>query len=280
MPIGLSNRDKSYIMPQKGAVLLDNTYISYFDFANLLADASGEILRAGFKTKFNVEQKADSSPVTQIDIEVEKRIRCLIEAEFPDHGIVGEEFGNIRVESPYQWVIDPIDGTKSFIAGNPTFTTLIALLHDGKPIIGIIDQPILRERWAAISGQKTLFNNEPLPHLIDNKKLAQATLSTTSTDYFSDVQANKFASLKNSVANTSLGGDAYAYAMLASGKLDIVLDAGMKPYDFCALPPIIEGVGGLISDWQGKSLTLSSDGSVVACANKELFDDAVLLLDK
>ena len=267
-------------MLQKGAVLLDNTYISYFDFANLLADASGEILRTGFKTNFNVEQKADLSPVTQIDTQVERRIRSLIEAEFPEHGIVGEEFGNIRAESPYQWVIDPIDGTKSFIAGNTTFTTLIALLHDEKPIIGLIDQPILRERWAAISGQKTLYNNEKLPPLIGNKKLAQATLSTTSTNYFSDAQANKFTSLKNSVANISLGGDAYAYAMLASGKLDVVIDAGMKPYDYCALPPIIEGVGGIITDWARKPLTLSSDGSVVACASKELFEEALLILNK
>ena len=250
--------------------MLDNSYISYFDFANLLADASAEILRAGFKTKLNVEQKADSSPVTQIDIEVEKRIRSLIEVEFPEHGIIGEEFGNIREDSPYQWVIDPIDGTKSFIAGETTFTTLIALLHNGKPIIGLIDQPVLRERWAAISGQTTLYNNKPLAILNNKNTLEKATISTTSIGYFTTGQEKKFAKLRNVAANTSLGGDAYAYAILASGKLDIVVDAGMKPYDFCALPPIIEGVGGIISDWAGKPLTLSSDGSVIACANKEL----------
>ncbi len=280
MPIGLSNRDKSYIMLQKGAVLLDNTYISYFDFAGLLADASGEILRAGFKTNFNIEQKEDSSPVTQIDIEVERRIRSLIEAEFPEHGIVGEEFGNIREKSHYQWVIDPIDGTKSFIAGNTTFTTLIALLHDGKPIIGIIDQPILRERWAAISGQKTLFNNTPLPILANKTTLKAAKISTTSIGYFTPEQEKKFIGLRAIAANTSIGGDAYAYGLLASGKMGIVVDAGMKPYDYCALTPIIEGVGGIISDWQGKPLTLDSDGSVIACASKELFEEALLILNK
>lgn len=255
--------------------MLDNIYIPYFDFANLLADASGEILRSGFKTSYKIEEKADQSPVTQLDTKVEQCIRALIEEKFPEHGIVGEELGNTRGESPYQWVIDPIDGTKAFIAGETTFTTLIALLHNEKPVIGIIDQPIRKERWAAISGQRTLYNNKPLPPLGDKKNLARTTLATTSTDYFSDTQANRVALLKKSVANTILGGDAYAYAMLASGMLDIVLDAGMKSYDFCALPPIIEGVGGIISDWAGKPLTLHSDGSVIACANNELYKEVI-----
>lgn len=258
--------------------MLDNSYIAYFDFANLLADASGEILRAGFKTNFNIEQKADSSPVTQIDIKVEQHIRSLIEKKFPEHGIIGEEFGNIHENSPYQWVIDPIDGTKSFIAGNTTFTTLIALLHNGKPIIGLIDQPILRERWAAITGQQTLYNNKPLAILNNKNTLEKANISTTSIGYFTTEQEGKFAKLRDVAANTSLGGDAYAYGLLTKGKLDIVVDAGMKPYDFCALPPIIEGVGGIISDWAGKPLTLSSDGSVIACANKELHGQILAFL--
>ncbi len=251
-------------------ILLENIDNKYLNFANILADASGEILRKGFKTPVNIEQKTDSSPVTQLDIAVEKCLRDLIEKQFPDHGIIGEELGNIRENSEYIWVIDPIDGTRSFIAGYPIFTTLIALLRNGKPILGVIDQPILHERWTAISGKKTLYNNSILSKLTNTHTLAQASIATTSTSYFLGSQAEKFANLRKIVSNTVFGGDGYAYAMLASGRLDIVLDTGMKPYDFCALSPIIEGVGGKITDWAGNPLTLRSDGSAIAAASIEL----------
>lgn len=256
--------------------MLEN-YIQYLEFARTLAEASGEILRDGFKTGYKVEQKADLSPVTQLDIAVEERIRALIEEKFPEHGIVGEELGNIREESPYQWVIDPIDGTKAFIAGKTTFTTLIALLHHEKPVLGIIDQPILRERWSGVTGEQSLYK-VPLPHLNNQKSLQTASISTTSTDYFTEEQAAKFAKLCEKAENCILGGDAYAYGLLASGNLDIVVDAGMKPYDFCALAPIIAGVGGIITDWTGNPLTLHSDGSVIACANNGLHGEALGLL--
>lgn len=259
---------------------MENIYSEYLSFAHTLADAGGTILRHCFKTPFDIKQKADFSPVTQVDIEVEKRIRCLIEEKFPGHGIIGEEFGNSREDSPYQWVIDPIDGTKSFIAGYPVFTTLIALLDDGKPVIGLIDQPVLYERWSAISGQPALYNNSLLPRLDNEGTLAQASIATTTADYFSPGQKAKFVKLQASTANTIFGGDAYAYAMLASGRLDIVLDVDMKPYDFCALVPIIEGVGGVITDWAGAPLSLSSDGSVIAAANRELHIKALSILSK
>ncbi len=255
-----------------------NQYNQYLDFAHSLAEASGEILRDGFKSQYRVESKADLSPVTQLDIAVEERIRTFIEEKFPGHGIVGEELGSIREESPYQWVIDPIDGTKAFIAGKTSFTTLIALLHHEKPVIGIIDQPIQRERWVGISGEQSLYNKAPLPHLNNQKSLQASQISTTSTDYFTKEQAEKFAKLCEKAENCILGGDAYAYGLLASGNLEIVVDAGMKPYDFLALAPVIEGVGGFITDWAGKPLTLHSDGSVIACANKDLHADSLKLL--
>jgi len=249
-------------------------------FADKLADASGDILRKGFHGALNIETKADSTPVTQIDREVESRLKAMIEQVYPSHGIIGEEFGNTHGNSPYQWVIDPIDGTKAFIAGYLTFTTLIALLHNGKPIIGIIDQPILKQRWAAISGQQTLLNSTPLPLLSNKKTLKQASIATTSTGYFSDGQAEKIKKLKENCANLILGGDAYAYAMLASGKLDIVIDVAMKPYDYCALAPVIEGVGGVITDWSGKPLSLHSDGSVISAASKELHVACLEILNR
>jgi histidinol phosphatase-like enzyme (inositol monophosphatase family) len=258
----------------------ERIYAEYLDFANKLADASGKILRSSFKSPVNIAQKADLTPVTQADTEAEGQIRSLIEEKFPDHGIIGEEFGGIRPESPYQWVIDPIDGTKSFIAGYPIFTTLIALLHHGKPILGLIDQPVLSERWAAVINQPALYNDTPLPVLPDRNILPLSNIATTSFKYFTGAQAEKFARLQASCANTISGGDAYAYAMLASGRLDIVLDAGMKPYDFCALAPIIEGVGGIISDWQGQPLSLLSDGTVLAAASTQLHTQALSLLNK
>ncbi len=267
----MCNADKTpNITLPLGVIILPENNHKYLDFANILTNASGEILRKGFKAPVNIEQKTDSSPVTQLDIAVEKCLRDLIERQFPDHGIVGEELGNIRENSEYIWVIDPIDGTRSFIAGYPIFTTLIALLHNGKPILGLIDQPILHERWAAISGEKTLYNNSILPKLTNKHTLAQASITTTSTNYFTKSQAEIFAKLSRTATNTVFGGDGYAYAMLASGRLDIVLDTGMKPYDFCALSPIIEGVGGKITDWAGKPLTLHSDGSAIAAASSEL----------
>jgi inositol-phosphate phosphatase/L-galactose 1-phosphate phosphatase/histidinol-phosphatase len=177
-------------------------------------------------------------------------------------------------------VIDPIDGTKAFIAGYLTFTTLIALLYEGKPVIGLIDQPILKQRWSAISGQQTLLNSATMPATANEKTLKQATIATTSTGYFSAEQEEQIKELKAKSANLILGGDAYAYAMLANGRIDIVLDVAMKPYDFCALAPIIKGVGGVITDWEGKPLTLHSDGSVIATASKELHKTCLDILNK
>lgn len=257
---------------------MPNNSDEYLKFANILADSGGEILRHRFNNPVNTNIKPDASPVTAVDIEVETKIRSLIEENFPDHGIIGEEFGNTRTKSPYQWIIDPIDGTKSFIAGYPLFTTLISLFFNNKPLIGVIDQPILKERWSAVSGKATLFNNLPLPVLTTEKKLAKAIIATTSLTYFSSEELLKFNKLKGKSATAIYGGDAYAYAKLASGKIDIVIDAGLKPYDFCALIPIIEGVGGVISDWEGTPLTLTSSGRVLACKNRMLHSEALELL--
>lgn len=250
----------------------------YMEFALNLADASGETLRRWFNTPISAAQKADASPVTEADREVEQKIRSMISETFPQHGIIGEEFGNIRSDSPYLWVIDPIDGTKSFIAGYPIFTTLISLFYNNKPVLGIIDQPILRERWTAVSGEKTLYNSLPLSAPTTGKTLEKANIATTSLTYFSAEEAFKFNKLKEKSSTVIYGGDAYAYAMLASGKIDIVIDAGLKLYDFCALLPIIEGAGGIITDWAGDPLSLNSDGRVIACINKELHEHALAII--
>lgn len=242
-----------------------------------MADAAGEILRRTYRMPVKTLCKTDASPVTEADREVERTLRAMIEKEYPEHGIVGEEFGNVRENAPFQWVLDPIDGTRSFIGGYPIFATLIALAKDGVPILGIIDQPISCERWTGMAGTETRLNSKPVVTR-DCKELAQAVIATTSIDYFSSQQLQIFQSLRKQCANCILGGDAYAYAMLASGQIDLVVDAGFKSYDFCALKNVVEGADGVITDWQGKPLTLVSDGRVVAAANPTLHQQALEML--
>lgn len=250
--------------------------------AQRLADSAGEIIRRHWKSVSAVENKADASPVTQADREVETALRAGIEKAFPAHGIIGEEYGNVRGESPWQWVIDPIDGTRAFIAGQPTFATLIALAKDGIPLLGIIDQPISKERWVGVSGKPTLFHSAKPPVVQPENyrnAVSHAYISTTSTDYFTPEETARYEKLRARCARSQLGGDAYAYGMLANGRLDIVVDAGMKPYDYCALRPVIEGAEGVITDWQGKPLTIHSNGSVLAAATEGLHQQVLALLN-
>ncbi len=253
--------------------MLDPAFIT---LAHALADSAGEILRGYFRTQLDVMQKEDASPVTQADREVETIIREKIEAAFPDHGIFGEEFARRNDNAAYQWVIDPIDGTRAFIAGKTTFTTLIALTHNDIPVLGIIDQPITKERWVGADG-KASCNGKPVM-VRKAPALSDAVISTTSSDYFKPADAVRFARLGEAAGVIELGGDAYAYATLASGRLDIVADGSMKPYDYCALAPIVTGAGGVITDWDGKPLTIKSDGRVLAAGSAELHREALGLL--
>ncbi len=246
-------------------------------FASTLADAAGEVVRRHFRVPLSIDTKADKSPVTEADREVETVICDLIAKRFPDHGIFGEEHGKKNESAVWQWVIDPIDGTRSFIAGYPIFTTLIALVKDNVPVLGIIDQAVTGERWLGVSGTPTLYNGKPC---VVHKKtsLAEAVIATTSTGYFKEDEADTFTYLKNRCRYAMLSGDAYAYAMLVCGRVDIVVDVALKPYDFCALRPVIEGAGGVFTNWEGHPITLQSEGHVIAAANTELHHQAMALL--
>lgn len=238
-------------------------------FANRLADEAGRIIRRYFRRKITVDQKADLTPVTIADRAVERAMRRLIKVRFPEHGIVGEEYGRSQVEADYVWVLDPIDGTKSFISGVPLFGTLIALTYRGRPILGVIDQPILRERWIGAAGRKTTLNGKRVKTR-SCASLDRATLFATSPDLFDAGDAGGFERLSRTVKLTRFGADCYAYALLASGFVDLVVEAGLKPHDFCALAPVIEGAGGTMTDWQGKALAFGSDGRVVASGDRAL----------
>ncbi|HWI28323.1 MAG TPA: histidinol-phosphatase [Stellaceae bacterium] len=246
--------------------------------AETLADAAGAIIRRHFRRTLAVDEKADLTPVTVADRDAEAAMRALIEKCFPAHGIIGEEHGKLRADAEYVWVLDPIDGTKSFISGIPLFGTLIALTRGGRPVLGVIDQPILHERWVGVEGRSTLLNGAPV-RCRPCPALGDATLFSTAPELmFKGADAAGFARLAAAAKLVRAGADCYAYAQLASGFIDLVVEAQLKPYDYCALAPVIAGAGGVITDWRGRPLDLGSDGRVVAAGDPLLAEPARRLL--
>lgn len=248
--------------------------------AHRLADAAGAAIRPHFRAGLDAERKHDSTPVTIADRAAEETMRALIGADFPRDGILGEEFGSHNWGASRQWVLDPIDGTTSFLAGRATFGTLIGLVVDGFPVLGVIDQPILGERWVGIAGQATTFNGKEV-HTRSCKELSAATLATTGPHYFADDEGAQFMAL---AARTNhkcmlMGGDCYNYALLASGYIDIVCEAGLKLHDFAALAPIVEGAGGTMCDWQGEPLHAASGGRVLALGDAARLDDVLAAME-
>jgi inositol-phosphate phosphatase/L-galactose 1-phosphate phosphatase/histidinol-phosphatase len=251
---------------------------TFLAFALHLADAAGEVIRPYFRKPLAISDKADRTPVTAADRTAEEVMRGLIEKRFPEHGILGEEFGPIRADAEFLWVLDPIDGTKSFISGVPLFGTLIALTRGGRPILGIIDQPILRERWAGASSRPSTLNGAAI-RCRACPALAAATLFATMPDMFKGEDAGSFARISSAVKLTRFSADCYAYGLLAAGFVDLVLEASLKPYDFCAMVPIVEGAGGVATDWRGVSLDLASDGRILVAGDRPTHDAALALLD-
>ena len=246
-------------------------------FASQLADAAGEVIRPYFRKPLVVSDKADLSPVTAADRAAEETMRRLIEARFPGHGILGEEFGRVREDAEFAWVLDPIDGTKSFISGIPLFGTLIALTRKGHPILGIIDQPVLRERWTGAAGRPTTLNGVAIGCRAC-PSLAAATLFATTPDMFKGEDAAAFARVSAAVKLVRFGADCYAYGLLAAGFVDLVLEASLKPYDFCAMVPVVEGAGGVATDWRGAGLDLASDGRILIAGARRAHEAALALL--
>ena len=245
--------------------------------ATALADAAGAVVKRYFRTPVAVDAKSDATPVTIADREAERAMRALLAARAPDHGIVGEEEGCENDGAEYVWVLDPIDGTKSFISGKPMFGTLVALVREGTPVIGVIDQPVLGERWVGIAGRPSTFNGRPC-RTRACAALGAAILNTTGPDLFPAGDAARYARLSGTVRHALWGGDCYAYGLLAAGHIDLVVEAGLKPYDFCALVPVVAGAGGRMTDWSGAPLTLTSDGRVIAAGDPRLLAPAIAAL--
>jgi inositol-phosphate phosphatase / L-galactose 1-phosphate phosphatase / histidinol-phosphatase len=244
--------------------------------AHHLADAAGTAIRPFFRSAFTLNDKADASPVTEADRAAEAAMRRIIEAEYPRDGIIGEEYGEKAGTTGRTWVLDPIDGTTSFIAGRPIFGTLVSLMVEGWPVLGVIDQPIARERWVGVTGKPTTFNSSPARSR-RCATLDQALLATTSPHLFGDDQAVSFLALASKVARRRLiyGGDCYNYGLVASGHVDLVVEAGLKIHDYAALIPIIEGAGGTMCDWSGEPLNADSAGDVIALGDPARLEDVL-----
>ncbi|MGE4430047.1 MAG: histidinol-phosphatase [Sphingobium sp.] len=242
--------------------------------AQRLADAAGEAIRPFFRARYETDFKSDDSPVTQADRAAEAAMRALLEKERPADGIIGEEYGADRADAERVWVLDPIDGTRSFIAGRPIFGTLIGLTQAGWPVLGIIDQPIAKERWAGLTGQETTFNGMAVRSR-SCRQLSDAILASTGPQYFPGCTGEHFSMLARGCRDTVWGGDCYNYALLASGHIDLVIEAGLKLHDLAALVPVVEGAGGRMCDWNGDPLTHDSDGNVVALGDPARLDDVL-----
>ncbi|WP_373472756.1 inositol monophosphatase family protein [Sphingorhabdus lacus] len=244
--------------------------------ANRLADAAGEAIRPFFRSGFTHEAKEDSSPVTEADRAAEAAIRRILDAECPRDGIIGEEYGEKAGTSGRTWVIDPIDGTVSFMAGRPIFGSLLALLEENWPVLGVIDQCINRERWVGATGYPTTLNGSAVKTRTC-RSLSGATLATSGPQYFTQHDGEHFMALAAKTAHKRMlfGGDCYNYALLASGHIDIVVEAGLKLHDFAALVPVIIGSGGMMSDWSGEPLHADSSGHVIAVGDPARLEDVL-----
>lgn len=247
--------------------------------AHRLADAAREAIRPHFRSGVASERKSDATPVTLADRAAEEAMRRLLKAEAGRDAVHGEEFGAEPGSTGRTWVLDPIDGTAGFLAGRPIFGTLIALVVEGWPVLGVIDQAILGERWLGVTGQPTTLNGS-LARTRACRTLADATLATTGPHYFDDHDGGHFMGLaaKTDHKRMVMGGDCYNYAMLASGHLDLVCEAGLKLHDYAALVPVVEGAGGLMCDWNGDPLHAASTGHVLALGDPARLEDVVAAL--
>lgn len=251
----------------------------FIALAERLADTAGDVLMRHFRRPLGIDRKTDETPVTVADRDAESAMRSLIAGSFPGHGIIGEEHGSDRPGAEFVWVLDPVDGTKAFISGIPVFGTLIALLRGGRPILGVVDQPMTNERWIGAVGHPTMMNGKTI-RTAPRGVLSDAVLWSTSPEMFDHDPADRAAydRLLAGVNFVHYGGECYQYAMLASGFVDLVVEADLGPYDFMAHIPIVEGAGGVVTDWRGETLDLESDGRVLAAAGPALHAQALDML--
>lgn len=257
------------------------TAVDFEAFVERLATIAGEAVLPFFRTTIGVENKAGKGfdPVTAADRAGEAAMRQIIKSTFPSHGIIGEEFGNESADAEYVWVLDPIDGTRGFITGLPIWGTLIGLLKGGSPVYGVMSQPFTRERFWGDGGSahsKGVMGERKL-RARSCARLEDAVMSSTSPRLFTGDQLKAFEALEAATRLTRFGADCYAYCMLAAGQIDLVVETDLKPYDIVALIPIIEGAGGVVTDWQGGPAT--NGGSIIAAGDRRIHAAAMEILN-
>jgi len=247
--------------------------------AQELAQASADVIRGYYRSGLAIDDKSDASPVTQADREAEQVMRTLITKRRPQDGIIGEEFGRENEDAEWTWVLDPVDGTKAFITGRPLFVTLIGLLHFGKPVLGIINQPITHDCWLGVVGEGTTLNAKPaqVSRIVE---LDRARIGSTGPQYYAEEGLLAFNALAAQCRFAVWGGDGYQFGLLASGGMDIAVESGIKLHDFAALAPVVIGAGGIMTDWQGRSLDINSGGDVIAAATPQLHVAALDYLNR
>ncbi|MCP3690534.1 MAG: inositol monophosphatase [Gammaproteobacteria bacterium] len=243
-----------------------------------ITEQASRIPRKYFRAEFDIEHKLDKSPVTIADQETEQFIRKALKSRFPHHSIFGEEFGRETSSSEYEWVIDPIDGTRAFVSGMPLYGMLLALLKNDQPQFGIVRMPELNEVYVG-DGKTATLNQSQLLQCSKATTLDNAIVYINEGEKINRQNPALFTRLCTNGRVMRLGYDCYPHALLAAGQVDLVIDYGLKPYDYFSLIPLIEGAGGLITDWQGQSLTMQSGGEVLSAATPDLHKQALALLD-
>lgn len=254
------------------------------EFEAFAVDLAREAARVSLPYFRGAYEEADKGgpgafdPVTQADREAEAAIRTLIAARYPDHGVIGEEYGEDRPDADHVWILDPIDGTRAFIAGLPLWTNLIALRQEGRPVIGVIGQPCLDEMFVGgPSGACLLKGRTETPLAVRPcPALTSAVIATTDPDLFTGAELGAWTQVRAAARLARLGCDAYAYAMLAAGRIDLVVESGLKPWDWSALVPVIEAAGGAVSNWRGE--TPDGNGQILAVGDVSIRDQALVTL--
>ena len=251
---------------------------SHIAFATELANTSRRLIEQHKRDQLGVALKPDRSLVTMMDMAIERELRAMINARFPEHGIIGEEQAWENEDADFVWVLDPIDGTASFIAGMPVYSTLIALAHRGVPVLGIIDIPPVDARWLGVAGRPTLKNGAPC-QVKSCADLSLAMMSTSNPDFYSDAERPALDLLRKRTNWRIYGAAALAYGLLTDGGTDIALDTGLKIYDFAPFRPVIEGAGGVITDWRGEPITLKSGPRILAAGDRQKHREIVEMLN-
>lgn len=254
-------------------------HADYLSFAETLADASRAILLKAAQTLPEVTIKADASYVTTTDKAVEKKLREMITAQYPDHGILGEEFENTNTDAEFVWVLDPIDGTAAFVAGIPVYGTLIALAWKGKPFIGVIDHPLTDDRWTGVNHTCAFRNGKPVTTR-PCATLESAYVTCSNSDFMEPNQLARFTRLRKQVAYVQYGGSCFSYGVLASGRSDFAVDAGLDAFDVYACAAIIQGAGGIVTTWDGSELSFDMGGTVLAAGDVSRLPEIITVLSE